>query len=73
MKVTIIPMVRSVQSPKDWYWPGGVRNKRTRVDHSNYSVVEIDRNTKNSGDQSTCCHINSCGKPSANAEELLNE
>ena len=50
MEVTKIPLIRSVQSPKDSTGTKRLGNKRASGDHPNYSI-KIGQNTeKSSGD-----------------------
>ena len=49
---------------------GGLRNKKTSGDHSNYCIIEISQNTEESpGDiEETCCHSDSRERPSTLAD-----
>ena len=44
---------------------GGHGNKRTSIDHLNYSIIKIGQNTEKSPEE-TSCHSNSSEKPSVN-------
>ena len=66
MKVMILVIVICTET-------GGIGNKRTSGDHPNYSFDEIGQNTGTSPRdmrrlEETCCHSNSCERPSANTD-----
>ena len=48
MKVKVIPIIIVTLGKRFGKWTRGLRNKRTSGDHPNYSIIEIDRNTKKS-------------------------
>ena len=46
---------------------GGLGNKRMNEDYPNHSNIKIGQNIERPGHLETCCHSNSCEKPSAKA------